>query len=170
MGKFLKDNEKVLEVYYKNNFGGFDIGNPYYYIVDKDFEIPSYKIIALAPKPRDDEEFNLNFVYVNQEIIPTQEITEDSFVLTDTETDERLRRAKKPFYVARVDLTEFFNTMNQLKRKSELEKAMNSAAKKFEKVAKYRAMAELDPSIKAMYEEYMSIISKENQTLLDSGK
>lgn len=165
MNKFLKDNEKVIEVYYKNNYGGFDTCNPFYYIVDKKLEIPANRIIALAPKPKDENEFNLNWVYINQEIIP-EDTVENNFVLTDTEVDERLKRAKKPFFVAVYNLDSYFSALEKLTRKEELEKAMNKAAKSFEKVAKYRAMAELDPSIKAMFEEYIGLVSEENQNLL----
>lgn len=169
MSKFIKDNEKVLEVFYKNNYGGFDDSNPYYYIVDKDFEIPEHRIIALSPKPTD-LEFNLCWVLVNQEIVPTQEITEESFLLTNTETDSRLKAAKYPFYYARIDLSSYFEVLTKRKRKQDIEKQLNAAVKNFEKVAKFKAAAELEPELKPLVDEYIKLSFGENTTALNSGK
>ena len=163
------DNEKILGVVYQNN--SWSKRNVYYYIVEREFKVPEHGIIVLQPNIYQEnfsgnmpDDFKLQWVFVVEEIDPS--INDGAFVI-DT---SKINDAKRPFFYATVDLTRYFDSVKKISRKFELEKVMNKAARKVEKLAKYKAVAELDPSLKDIFDEYVNIVSEENKKLLNSGK
>ena len=164
MGRFLKNNEKVLEVRFQNSFSGFN-DKLYYYIVNKDFKVPENKIIGIWPNGTPEDKFALKFVFVSDEIIPNEEISENTFVLSSSDYDERLKRAVYPKFAVNIDLSAIFEKLAEEQRFREVKRVLKEASSSLGELAQYKMAAELNPSLKPLVEEYLGYMTKNSLSL-----
>lgn len=162
----LKENERIIKVCsQKSNFVGFDSYSTSLFIVDnKDLSVEKDSIILLQPTLFYDNRkaMSLRFVKVLELYNNEEEFLKEY-------EEEDLYKLKKPFFVCNIDLEPYIQSVKECTRKIDLEKQMKKAASKLEDIAKYKALADIDPSFKPLYEEYLAICQKENQTLLEAS-
>lgn len=161
----LKENEKIIKVCFQNSsLNGFDKYKTRLYIVDTKLESDKNSIILIQPildYNKKDEGIAL------AKVLKTYE-DEDAFYKEYDEI-QSIDDIKKPFFVCNLNLDPYYQSVRECTRKIELEKQMKKAASKLEDIAKYKALADIDPSFKPLYEEYLSICQTENKTLLEAS-
>lgn len=166
---YLKSDEKILEICYRPRYDTpFKEGNPYYYIVNDSFEASENDLVIIEPNISNEDRCNLQLGLVLSVLKPEKQIDDKTYLMNDSAYDYQIKNARRPSYIASLDLTDYFEAKKRMIRRVELEKTMNEAAKRLEKAAKYKALADLDPSLKAMYDEYISLTAKD--ILLEDGK
>lgn len=172
----IRNDEKIIEVLFKDRYNEpFNEYNPYYYVVPDNFPVPEYRIIVVAPniviKTDDgqDDNFKLQFAKVTRIIRRTRELGNGLFEPNE-EWKMYAEKAKRPSYYANINLDNYFSNIEKEKRKKELEKQLDEATKKIEKIVKYKELANLNPEYKELYEEYLKTIQidKTQQPLLES--
>lgn len=160
----LKENEKIIKVCFQNsNLDGFDKYKTRLYIVDTKLDTDKNSIILIQPilfYDKKDEGLTLAKVL---------KVYEDEDTFFKDYEENQLDDIKKPFFVCNLNLEPYYKSVKECTRKIELEKQMKKAASKLEDIAKYKALADIDPTFKPLYEEYLSICQTENKTLLEAA-
>ena len=166
--KQFKPGEKVIEVYYANQYkeGGFNSCESYYYITNiKDVKAGDIVLIHPFGNGRAVDKFNLQFALVSEVINPGSMLNDNVYVENN---DERLRRATYPKCILTIDLSKYLEMLENEKELKSIEKEMKAAANKLDDFLKFKQLAELDPSFKALFERYTAL--KSNNLLSSSNE
>lgn len=149
---------KILKVCYKQSYqDSYKINKPYYYRVDDDFKTQVGSLVLVEPKlilPESDINLQLALVL---EIIDLEISNENGVTIMNLETQELMQKSRVPNYIASLDLTEYFERKKKEKRKAELEDILNNASMNLEKITMFKALSELNPEYKNLFDEYMSL-------------
>lgn len=168
----LGTDKKLIEVYFQfdGNRPGFDTYSKEWFIVPKTLEIPKHKIIMMAPKYYSTGVFPIKLVFVNQEIIPDESIGDLADKLAYTDIDEKLKKAKEPFFTANIDLDKYFEGVSTIRRKNELKTKLNNELKAIKELVDLEVLVKYRPDLKAEFDEYMSLLPKQNLLNADTTK
>ena len=151
---------KILSVFIRENFNStYDSGESYKFRVSDSFEVKVGDVVIIDPKYR--EKINLSLGVVDF----IEQVDDDSIINNRVYGDND--KIYTPFFISTLALDEYVKVREKVARKNQLEKQLSEATKKLEKAAKYKALADLNPEWKPLYEEYVSLVTEDNKKLLD---
>ena len=151
-----KKKKKVLEVYFANDYnkGGFNTYEAYYYITNLPDIKPGDIVLIHTNSGKNNLQFNLQFVLVNDIINPGSMFNDNVYVENN---DDRLRKAVYPKCILTIDLSKYLQMLEDEKELKSIEKEMNAAASRLDTFLKFKQLSELDPSFKSLFERYQAL-------------
>ena len=151
---------KILEICFKESlYDSFDENTSTLFKVSDNFNVCENDLVLVEPKYKKDICMSLGLVLS----VSTIDDIEDSIQYTNLSS--KSIQPIIPFFISVLDLTQYKEQRAKLQKKNLLEKKLDEATKNLEKVAKYKALADLNPEYKALYDEYIGMITDDKKLL-----